>query len=247
VKLIVERPLESLLRNVRGIDIVTDAAARHGNRLLFTSTSEIYGKNSTGALREGSDRLLGPASTSRWSYATAKTLGEMLVFGYFRERNAEMIVARLFNTVGPRQRGFYGMVLPRFVEQALRGEELTVYGDGTQSRCFAHVSDTVDALITLGDSDLALGGVYNIGRDTEITILELAELVIERVGSDSTIRFVPYVEAYENGFEELGRRQPDTSAIQALTGWRAQHTIAEAIDDVIAYQHEEVARSQLAV
>jgi UDP-glucose 4-epimerase len=237
VQLVVERPLESLLRNVRGADIVTATAASHRRRLLFTSTSEVYGKNSDGALHEGSDRLLGPTSVSRWSYAAAKALGEMLAFGYARERGAETIVARLFNTVGPRQVGHYGMVLPRFVSQALAGEDLTVYGDGTQSRCFIHVHDTVDAILRLVDSETALVGVFNIGSSAQITIRELAERVIERAGSSSGIRFVSYQEAYGDGFEELGRRRADTSAIERLCGWRPRRTIDDAIDDLVAHQN----------
>jgi UDP-glucose 4-epimerase len=246
VKLVVERPLESLLRNVRGTDVVTEAAVRNGCRLLFASTSEIYGKNSDGALRESSDRLLGPPTKSRWTYATAKTFGEMLAYGSFLERGAETVVVRLFNTVGPRQTGMYGMVLPRFVHQALEGEDLTVYGDGTQSRCFAHVHDTVDAIVRVADSDAALGSVFNIGSSAEITIQELAERVIERTGSDSRIRYVPFEEAYDSGFEELGRRQPDTRALERLTGWQPRLTIDDAIDDVIAYEREEWAGLTLA-
>lgn len=238
VRLVLERPLESLLQNVRGCDVVLEAAARRGVRLLYASTSEIYGKNSDGALREDSDRVLGTPSRSRWGYSTAKAFGEMLAYGYFRERGAETIVVRLFNTVGPRQTGAYGMVLPRFVRQALAGEDLSVYGDGTQSRCFAHVYDTVDAILRLAGSDAALGNAYNIGCPTEITILELAERVIERSGSRSGIRFVPYEVAHNGGFEELGRRKPDTSALERLTGWRPRRTLDEAIDDVIAYERE---------
>jgi nucleoside-diphosphate-sugar epimerase len=241
VELVVSQPLDSLLRNVRGVDIVTAAAARHGTRLLFTSTSEIYGKRSDGALHEESDRLVGPPSMSRWSYATAKVFGEMLAYGYAREEGAETIVVRLFNTVGPRQTGAYGMVVPRFVQQAMNGEELTVHGDGTQTRCFGHVADAVDAILRLSDCEQALGGAFNIGRATEVSIGELAKRVIDRTGSSSRIRLVPYDEAYDDGFEELGRRKPDTSAIERLTGWRATRTVEDAIDDVIAYQRRSEA------
>ena len=241
VQLVVQRPLDSLLRNVRGTDIVTEAAARHRRRLLYASTSEIYGKRTDGALREDSDRLLGTPSKSRWSYATAKTFGEMLAFGYTREQDAEMIVVRLFNTVGPRQTGAYGMVLPRFVRQALAEEDLTVYGDGTQTRCFAHVEDSVDAILRLMAHGQAVGQVFNVGASSEITIAELAARVIERTGSSSKIRFVPYEEAYGEGFEELGRRKPDTSALERLTGWRARRTVWDAIDDTIAYERGSLA------
>jgi len=247
VKLVVENPLESLMRNVRGANVVTYSAARYGRRLLFTSTSEVYGKNSNGPLSENSDALMGSPAKSRWGYANAKAFGEMLAFGYARERGAEMVVARLFNSVGPRQLGSYGMVLPRFVEQALAGENLTVYGDGTQSRCFTHVYDTVDAILGLADSDQALGRVFNVGASTEITIRELAERVIERTESPSGISLVPYEEAYREGFEELGRRRPDTAAIERLLDWRSQRTIDDAIDDLVAYTRPTEAKEREAV
>ena len=234
VRLVVENPLESLLRNVRGANVVAHAAARYGKRLLFTSTSEIYGKYSNGPLPEDSDCLLGPSSKSRWGYANTKAFGEMLAFGYARERGADTAVVRLFNSVGPRQLGSYGMVLPRFVSQALSGEDLTVYGDGTQSRCFTHVYDTVDGILGVAESQDAVGEVFNIGASTEIAIQELAERVIARIGSSSRIRFIPYREAYGDGFEELGSRKPDTSAIEELCGWRPRRTIDDAIDDLAA-------------
>jgi UDP-glucose 4-epimerase len=236
VQLICDRPLESMLANVHGADNVIGAAARHDTRLLFASTSEIYGKDSVGALTEEADRLLGPPHLGRWTYATAKVFGEMLAFGYAEEQGAEATVVRLFNTVGPRQTGVYGMVLPRFVRQALVGEDVTVFGDGTQSRCFGHVFDVIDALLMVFDNDDAVGRAFNIGSSMEITIVELAERVIERCESTSQIRFVPFEEAYGEGFEELGRRKPDTSALEHLTGWRARLTIEDAIDDVIAFQ-----------
>ncbi|MFL5907216.1 MAG: NAD-dependent epimerase/dehydratase family protein [Solirubrobacterales bacterium] len=234
VKLVVENPLESLLRNVRGTNVVAHAAARYGRRLLFTSTSEVYGKHSNGALPEDSDCLVGPSSKSRWGYANTKAFGEMLAFGYARERGAQTIVVRLFNSVGPRQLGSYGMVLPRFVSQALADEDLTVYGDGTQSRCFTHVYDTVDGIVAVADSRQAVGNVFNIGTTSEITVQALAERVIERTGSRSRISYVPYEQAYGEGFEELGSRKPDTSAIEQLCGWRPRRTIDHAIDDLAA-------------
>ncbi len=235
VELIVDRPLDSLLRTVRAADAVMAAAARHGKRLLYTSTSEVYGKNShPGGLAEDADRILGAPTKSRWAYANAKTFGEILAHGYFREEGAEMTVTRLFNTVGPRQTGSYGMVLPRFVRQALEGRDLTVYGNGTQTRCFTHVLDTVHALVLLSDaSELSAGRVYNVGSSTEVPIVDLARRVIERTGSSSTIKLVPYKEAYGPGFEELGRRIPDTSALEQLTGWSIARTVDEAIEDVI--------------
>ncbi|MDQ4129523.1 MAG: GDP-mannose 4,6-dehydratase [Actinomycetota bacterium] len=240
VKLVVSQPLDSLQRNVRGNDIVISSAAAHGCKLLFTSTSEVYGKNSQGALSEDSDRVLGSPFMARWSYATAKAFGEALAHGHWRQNGVPMIVVRLFNTVGPRQSGAYGMVLPRFVRQALVGEDLTVYGNGTQSRCFGHVLDTVHAIGLLLESDGAPGNVYNVGSTTEIPIVELARRVIERAGSDSKVRLVPYREAYDAGFEDLGRRKPDTTAIEELTGWAPTRTVDEAIDDVIAYEQSSL-------
>jgi UDP-glucose 4-epimerase len=241
VQLVVKQPLEALLRNIRGCDTVISSAARHGRPLLFTSTSEIYGKNS-GALDESSDRVLGTPFNSRWSYSTAKAFGESLAHSYHRQEGANMIVVRLFNTVGPRQTGAYGMVLPRFVRQALAGEDLTVYGTGTQTRCFTHVLDSVHAIVLLLDAEGANGNVYNIGSHSPVSVVELAGKVIERTGSDSTIKLVPYEDAYGPGFEELGRRRPDTSALEKLTGWTASRTIDEAVDDVIAYE-QSAARS----
>jgi UDP-glucose 4-epimerase len=233
VQLVVDRPLDTLLGNVRGVDAVMASAVKHGRRLLFTSTSEIYGKNSQQGLHEEADRILGSPFKTRWTYANTKTFGEMLAHSYCRERGAEMIVARLFNAVGPRQTGYYGMVLPRFVKQALEGRDLTVHGNGTQTRCFTHVLDTVHALVLLFDSDRAVGNVYNVGSPTEVAIVELARRVIEHTGSSSTIKLVPYEEAYGDGFEELGRRVPDTAALERLTGWKPARTVDEAIEDVI--------------
>jgi nucleoside-diphosphate-sugar epimerase len=236
VQLVMSRPLESLQRNIRGNDIVISAAARHGRDLLFTSTSEVYGKHSDGALSEDSDRILGSPDKLRWSYSTAKAYGEALAFSYAREQGSRMRIVRLFNTVGPRQTGAYGMVLPRFVRQALAGAELTVYGTGTQSRCFGHVFDVVRGIALVLDDERAVGRAFNIGADSEITIVELARRVIERTGSDSRIRLVPYHEAYDVGFEELGRRRPNTAALEQLTGWTATRTIEDAIDDVIGFE-----------
>ncbi len=240
VQLVVSRPLDSLQRNIRGNDIVISSAARHDRPLLFASTSEVYGKNSSGALTEDSDRILGSPYKLRWSYATAKAFGEALAYSYAREQGSRMKVVRLFNTVGPRQTGAYGMVVPRFVRQALAGEDLTVYGNGTQSRCFAHVLDVVHGILLVLDSDEATGRVFNIGAPLETAVIALAGKVIERTGSDSKIRLVPYEEAYDEGFEELGRRKPDTSAVEALTGWRPTRTVDEAIDDVVAYESGSV-------
>lgn len=236
VQLIVDRPLEALLANVRGLDIVMEAAARHDRRLLYTSTSEVYGKNTVGDLSEEDDLHLGSPFMARWSYAIAKSFGEALAHGYHRDMDVDIVTVRLFNTVGPRQSPLYGMVLPRLVRQALADEDLTVYGDGSQTRCFIHVRDTVEAIRRLCHDPDAVGNVYNIGNTVPVSIMELAVRVIERADSASQIRLVPYDVAYASGFEELGRRQPDTSAVQAATGWRPTRTLDDAIDDVIRHE-----------
>jgi len=240
VQLIVRHPLNSLLTNMRGNDNVISAAARHQKRLLFTSTSEVYGKNSGGRLDENADRVLGSPFKSRWSYAGSKALGEALAHAYYTERGTPAIVVRLFNTVGPRQSGAYGMVLPRFVTQALRGEDLTVYGDGTQTRCFVHVADTVRALVQLLGEERAIGNVYNVGSSEPVTIIDLARRVIEQTESQSRVRLVPYEEAYEPGFEELGDRVPDTGALRELTGWTPTLSVEEMINDVVGYEGNRV-------
>ncbi len=243
VQLVVSNPLASLLNNVRGTDIVLSAAARHDKRVLYTSTSEVYGKNASGALDEEADRIVGSPFKARWSYGIAKSFGEALAHGLHREAGAEMITVRLFNTVGPRQTGRYGMVLPRFVRQAVTGADVTVFGDGTQTRCFAHVDDTIRALLVLMDTDDAVGRVLNVGNDQEISILELARRVIARADSASEVRFVPYDEAYDEGFEELGKRKPNAAALTALTGWEPRLTVDNAIDDVIAHERDRLTES----
>jgi UDP-glucose 4-epimerase len=251
VQLVVSRPLETLQRNVNGNNVVISTAARYGCPLLFASTSEVYGKQTKGALTEDSDRVLGPPSKLRWSYATSKVFGEALAYSFAREKGSPMVVTRLFNTVGPRQTGAYGMVLPRFVRQALAGDDLTVYGNGTQSRCFAHVLDVVHGIVLLLEEERAKGNVFNVGATTETPIVELARRVIERTGSKSAIRLVPYEVAYDDGFEELGRRKPDTTALQELTGWVPARTVDDAIDDMIAYeqraQTEQLAAKELRI
>jgi UDP-glucose 4-epimerase len=236
VQMIVNEPLETLMRSVRGSNVVMHSASNHGARVLFSSTSEVYGKHTNGALSEGDDLILGSPSRGRWTYAISKIFGEALIHGYHRRRAVDATVVRLFNTVGPRQTGQYGMVLPRFVRQALAGEDLTVYGSGAQTRCFTHVRDTVSALILLLESADARGKTFNVGGTTPITIVELARRVIERAGSDSGIVLVPYEEAYGDGFEELGSRWPSTTALRNLTGWQPQCTVDDAIDDVITFE-----------
>lgn len=242
VKLVVARPLETLRRIVQGTDVVISAASRNDKRVVFASTSEVYGKSSSEeALHEDSDRVLGSAFKSRWSYAIAKSYGEAIAHGYHREHGADTRVVRLFNTIGPRQRDTYGMVVPRFVRRAIVGDDLSVYGDGSQSRCFLHVRDSVAAILAVSTHEGATGRAFNVGNPQPITILGLAERVIERVGSSSGITFVPYEEAYEDGFEELGKRRPDTTALHSLVGWRPMCTLDDALDDVIDFQRAELA------
>src|SRR5919198_89711 len=238
VQLIVSRPLESLMNNVRGTEVVLESAAAWGRKILVASTSEIYGKNAAGPLHEESDRILGSPFKARWAYSTSKAVDEIMAYEYWRERGLPTIVVRLFNCSGPRQTGAYGMVLPRFVRQALNGEDLTVFGDGTQTRCFCHVVDTVDALLRLLDSPWCVGEVFNIGSHNEISISALAELVIKITGSSSGIRMVPYGEAYEPGFEDMERRLPDIGKITRATGWAPTKSLQEIIGDVLKYELE---------
>jgi UDP-glucose 4-epimerase len=239
VRLIVERPLQSFTTNVRGTETVIEAAYRYRRRVLVASTSEIYGKNSSGPLAENSGRILGSTTVARWSYSTAKAVDEILAFAYHRELNLPTIVVRLFNTVGPRQSPAYGMVVPRLVRQAVQGKPLTVHGDGKQRRCFTHVADVVDALLRLLDHPDAVGEVFNIGANEETTIAELAARVIARSASDSEIRLVPYHQVYGEGFEDVERRLPDTERIRVLTDWRPQRTLDDILDATIAEARAE--------
>jgi UDP-glucose 4-epimerase len=242
VNLIVERPLESLATNIRGSEVVLEKCHKYGRKVLVTSTSEIYGKNTSDRLNEDDDRILGSPLKSRWSYSEAKAIEEILAYSYWREKGLPAVIVRLFNTVGPRQVGHYGMVIPRFVEQALRGNPITVYGDGTQRRCFCHVSDSIEALLGLAGSVEAEGGVFNVGAQREISIADLARTVAERVGSTSEPVFIPYDEAYEYGFEDMERRVPDTGRVHAMLGWSPQRTLEQIIDDVAADVKSRISR-----
>jgi UDP-glucose 4-epimerase len=244
VHLVVRNPLESLLNNVRGTEVLLEVAARYGTKVLFASTSEIYGKNAAGPVHEDSDRILGSPFKARWAYSTSKAVDEIFAHNYWRQRGLPTIVARLFNCAGPRQTGTYGMVIPRFVRQALAGEDLTVHGDGTQSRCFCHVQDTVEALIRLLDSDEAVGDVFNVGSQNEISIKALAELIVELTGSSSRIRFIPYDQAYEPGFEDMERRLPDIGKIARVTGWGPVRSLQEIVRDVIDHELERMVKTQ---
>ena len=234
VKLIVEQPLYSLTTNIKGAITVLEAAHRYRRKVMVASSSEIYGKNNSGPLNEQSDRVLGSPAVARWAYSTSKAVDEILAYAYHHERDLPTIVVRLFNTVGPRQSPAYGMVVPRLVRQALAGEPLTVYGDGTQTRCFCHVTDVVDALKRLLDEPRAEGDVFNVGSSEEVSIQDLAELIIAKTASPSSIIHLPYDVAYEVGFEDMTRRVPDVTKMGRLTGWRSEHSLAQILDDVIA-------------
>jgi UDP-glucose 4-epimerase len=236
VQLIVEKPLESLATNIRGSEIVMEKAHKHGTKVVVTSTSEIYGKNTSDRLGEEDDRILGSPLKSRWSYSEAKAIEEILAYTYFRQKGLPSVIVRLFNTVGPRQTGHYGMVIPRFVSQAIRGEALTVYGDGSQTRCFCYVGDAVKAIIDLSEHPEAVGRVFNVGGQQEVSIEDLARRVIAISSSDSKLRFVSYEEAYEEGFEDMQRRVPDTTRAHDLIDFRTQVDLDEIISSVIAYQ-----------
>jgi UDP-glucose 4-epimerase len=221
---------------------VLQHAAKKRKRVLITSTSEVYGKRDRIPFREDDELVMGATDKGRWSYACSKAIDEFLAVAYWKEKKVPTVIARLFNTVGPRQTGRYGMVIPNFVRQALKGEDLTVYGDGSQSRCFAHVSDVVGALIRLIENQKAVGEVYNIGNNEEVTILQLAEKVKSLTGSDSRIVFVPYDQAYEEGFEDMMRRVPDISKIHKLIDYQPTLDLNEILKSVIDYQRSELAK-----
>lgn len=229
VQLVVKSPVFTIEDNVRGTENVLAAAARHGVSVLLTSTSEVYGKSDRDRFREDDDLLIGPPTFGRWSYACSKLLDEFLTIAYWREKKLPVFVARLFNTVGPRQTGRYGMVVPRFIEQALRDEPMTIHGDGKQTRCFCHVADVVRALRALPEQRRAVGEVYNIGSTEEVSILELARRVKLLTESRSELRFVAYDEAYAKGFEDMRRRVPSTDKLYQLMGWRPTLTL----DDIL--------------
>lgn len=235
VELIVKKPLESLTTNIKGSEIILEMAYRYNKKILIASTSEIYGKNASGPLKESDDRILGSPLKTRWSYSTAKAVDEMLAYVYWKEKNVPAVIVRLFNTVGPRQTGFYGMVVPRFIGQAINDQPITVYGSGKQSRCFVHVKDVVRTLIKLVNTHGAVGQVYNIGSQNEITIEGLAREIIRILNSKSKIIYVPYEKAYEEGFEDMQRRVPDTSKINKLIGFKPTYSLPEIINDIVTH------------
>ena len=235
VKLIVESPVRTIETNVHGTEVVLALANKKQKRVLIASTSEVYGLSTDVPFREDGNLVMGATTKGRWSYACSKAIDEFLALAYWREKKLPTTIVRLFNTVGPRQTGRYGMVIPTFVKQALAGRPITVYGDGSQTRCFGYVGDVVGALIKLMDHADSVGQVFNIGSTEEISILQLAEKVKELTESDSDIVFVPYDEAYEEGFEDMPRRVPDTSKISELVGFKPQMTLEGILQSVISF------------
>jgi UDP-glucose 4-epimerase len=238
VRLIIQKPTESLINNIVGTERVLRSASRYRKPVLITSTSEVYGKSTKEHFSESDDRVMGATDKARWGYANSKATDEFLAMAYYQETRLPVVIVRLFNTVGPRQTGQYGMVIPNFVAQALGGLPLTVHGDGAQTRCFCHVKDVVPALVDLLAQPAAFGKVFNLGSDAEVSIRALAQLVIKKTGSNSLIRYVPYDEAYPPGFEDMQRRVPDLKRVAALIGFRPKRTL----DDILAEVIQEMSR-----
>jgi len=235
VFMIVDKPLMSLTTNLRGTENILEASHKYGREVLVASSSEIYGKNGGGPLHEESDRIVGSPLKSRWSYSEAKAIDESMAYFYYQEKSLAVRIVRFFNTVGPRQVGHYGMVVPRFVSAALNNEPLMVYGTGLQSRCFCHVHDAVEAVLKVIDSDATLGEVFNIGNDEEISINDLASRVIKFTGSKSQVKKVLYEDAYPSGFEDMQRRVPDLNKIKNAVGWTPKLSLDSIISDIASY------------
>ena len=231
---IVNHPLESLMTNIRGTENVLEAAHILDIPVFLTSSSEVYGKNISDSLKESDDRVLGSPITLRWSYSEAKAIDESLAFAYFIEKNLQIRIVRFFNTVGPRQLGAYGMVVPRFVSSAIKSEPITIYGDGEQTRCFAHVYDVIDAVVSIAFADNTIGKVINVGNDYEISINSLARKIIDQTESKSEIVYIPYEKAYGDGFEDMERRVPNINLINQLVGWKPKRDLTTIIRDISA-------------
>ncbi|MEX1019831.1 MAG: GDP-mannose 4,6-dehydratase [Litorilinea sp.] len=264
VQLIVENPVQTVTNNVIGTDEILKAAVRYRTKVLIASTSEVYGKGISIPFTEDDDVVLGPTSRSRWAYAASKMIDEFLALAYYRQTGLPVVVFRLFNTVGPRQRGRYGMVIPRFVRQALEGQPITIYGDGKQSRCFLHVRDAVAAIVALNETPQAVGQVFNIGSHEEVNIQELAHQVLAHVDAyhqgipfeqmpistngamDERLRYIPYSDAYPPGFEDMRRRVPNTAKLTAYTGWQQTRNLSETLQDVITEFVAQAARDAAA-
>jgi UDP-glucose 4-epimerase len=251
VRRVIDSPISTIENNVQATEVVFSAAAKKGKRVLFTSTSEVYGLSTDLPYKEEGNIVMGAASKGRWSYACSKALDEFLALAYYHERQMPVTVVRLFNTVGPRQTGHYGMVVPTLVQQAMTGKPMTVYGDGSQSRCFGFVKDVVKALVALMERPEAAGQIYNIGASTEISILELAKRVKEITGSASPIVLIPYADAYDSGYQDMPRRIPDTSKLRNLVGFAPTTDIDEIVDSVmksfLARQERSAQRPQISL
>ena len=232
---VVNHPAKTIKENIEITEIILDFAKDKNKKIVLFSTSEVYGKSTKLPFNEDDDIILGPSKYSRWSYAASKLIDEFLGFSYYRQYNLPVVIVRLFNTVGPRQVGHYGMVIPRFVKQALNGDEITIYGTGKQSRCFCNVKDTIEALVALINNDDCFGQIFNIGSSNEITIEGLAKKIIELTGSNSKITYIPYEEAYSEGFEDMMRRVPDCSKIEQYIGWKPKINLDETIEQVIEH------------
>lgn len=235
---IISQPIETIEVNVGGTEVVLRTARRYRRRVVLASTSEVYGKGVRFPFHEDDDTLIGPTIRSRWSYATSKAIDEFLALAYHKEINLPVVIVRLFNTVGPRQTGQYGMVMPRFVQAALAGQPIRVYGDGQQQRCFANVSDVVQAIHALAEAPQAVGQVFNVGSGEEVTIMALAQRIQARTGSASEIALIPYEQAYESGFEDFRRRIPSLDKIKQAIGWAPSTPLDTTIDQIIAYYRE---------
>ena len=244
VELVVHDPVHTIETNVLGTDAVLKIANRYRKKVLLTSTSEIYGRGVNSTFSEDDDRLMGSNTRSRWSYACSKSLDEFLALAYYKQKSLPTVICRLFNTIGPRQTGHYGMVVPRFVHQALSGDPLTVYGDGFQSRCFCNVLDTIEALIILSKSTEAEGDVFNIGNTEEITISDLARRIVELTGSSSKIIYVPYEKAYEEGFEDMRRRKPSIEKMIKMFKWQPKLSLEDTLRSIIKYEQDPMKDSK---
>lgn len=236
VMLIVENPVKTIETNVHGTEVILNLAAKKKKQVILTSTSEVYGKSEKVPFKEDDDLTFGSTTKARWSYGCSKAIDEFLALSYFKEYKLPIVIARLFNTVGRRQVGHYGMVIPRFVSAALKGEPIRVYGDGRQIRCFSHVKDVVRALVKLAETSEANGEIFNVGSDEQISILDLAKKIKDKTKSNSEIVFVPYEQAYESGFEDLQVRIPDLTKIRKVIGYKPQYSLDSILDDIIDYQ-----------
>ncbi len=235
VKFVIDNPVRSIEVNVKGTEIVLEFASKFKRKVFLSSTSEVYGKTEDGFFKEDSDRVVGATTIGRWSYSCSKALDEFLCLAYYREKELPVVIGRLFNTCGPRQTGKYGMVIPRFVKQALSNEPVTIYGDGKQTRSFCYIEDTVRAIISLVEEPKAIGEIFNIGSETATTIEDLARKVIKLTGSNSDIIYIPYEEAYEKGFEDMRHRVPDTGKIHSLIGYKPHYNLDMILEKVIEY------------